>query len=618
LSVPGVLVTAVTAFRYVRAAHMRSITQFLSYNELYDVFHAVIIVYVAIGVWNIVRSYRNAATSADKRRLQWIAWGIAVGPAPFLLLSVIPQFFQPGALVPELYTLPFLVLIPFSFVVSFVRHRLLDIELVIRRTTAYAIVLIILLGLYMLLVGVVAAAVGAMTASAAAAVVVALLLEPLRSRIQHAVDRSFFRVQYDLHRTEKRMVEEIRLTLDEADLARLLVHGVAELIPLERIGMYSLSPGPGPAPRFLLGLGQGFAPPPELPASLLETCARGLPVAHEGALEPEIPCTPGDPAELDRLGLALLVPMLSDAGLVLGLLAVGRKKAGNRFTPQDVDLLAMLAVQAGLALRRFALQHDLFAEHAEAQRLAALNQLKSDFVSYVSHELRTPLTSIKMFAELMAVPERGLDPKAREYLAIIQGESDRLGHMVSTILDSARIEQGGKVYEMKDVDLRDAADAAMQAMQFQLAGKHFAVRYLRPRRAIPVRGDVHALTDALVNLIANAIKYSAAVRRLRVQLTRAGAEAVCTVKDRGIGITADALPRIFEKFYRDPGSSRRVDGIGLGLPLVKHIVEAHQGSITVESTPGTGTTFTLRLPLRATTPRPITSRRMPNEYHTGH
>ncbi len=619
LGVPGVLVTAATLFQYVRAAGARSITLFIGYDELYDVFHAAVLLYIAIGVVNIVRSYRSAATSADRRRLQWIAWGIAVGPAPFLLFSVIPQFFQPGGLVPELYTLPFLALIPFSFVVSFVRYRILDIELVIRRTTAYALVLVILLGLYLLLVAVVAAAVGTMTASAAAAVVVALLLEPLRSRIQRAVDRSFFRVQYDLRRTEKQMVEEIRATLDEAGLARLLVSGIAALIPLERIGMYAAAPPSGAAPRFLQGLGYPPDAAPALPASLLEACAPGLPAAREGVLEPEIPCVRGDASLLDRLGLALIVPMPSDAGTVVGLLALGRKRSGARFTPQDVDLLGMLGVQAGLALRRFALQRALFAEHAETQRLAALNQMKSDFVSYVSHELRTPLTSIKMFAELMASPRRGLDAKGKEYLAIIEGESDRLGHMVSTILDSARIEQGAKVYEMVDFDLRDAADAAMQAMQFQLSARRFAVRYVRPRRPLPVHGDPHAVADALANLIGNAVKYSAAVKRLRVRLARAGALALCTVQDRGIGIQPDALPHIFEKFYRDPGSSSRIQGIGLGLPLVKHIIDAHEGSITVESTPGKGSAFTLRLPLHRETSRHINGkRRKHSEHHSGH
>jgi two-component system phosphate regulon sensor histidine kinase PhoR len=204
-----------------------------------------------------------------------------------------------------------------------------------------------------------------------------------------------------------------------------------------------------------------------------------------------------------------------------------------------------------------------------------------------------------MFAELLRARARRADRKTLEYLQIIEGESDRLDRMVTTILDSARIDRGVKEYHFQNADLAEITRSVMSAMNYQLSKHGFSVRLtgLSGGRRYPVHVDRDAVMEAIINLIANSIKYSAAKKHLKIALSRKGGFVQCTVEDRGRGISPEVLPHIFEKFYRDPAQSRRVQGVGLGLPLVKHIMDAHGGEVIVKSTPGRGSVFSLQLPV---------------------
>jgi two-component system phosphate regulon sensor histidine kinase PhoR len=294
--------------------------------------------------------------------------------------------------------------------------------------------------------------------------------------------------------------------------------------------------------------------------------------------------------------MVVVFPMLSESFESLGFLVLGEKKSGARFIREDIDLLATVATQAGLEIERIKLQQKLILKQAEAERFEELSRLKSDFVSYVSHELKTPLTSIKMFAELLRTSRRKLDKRSREYVDTIEGEADRLDRMVTTILDSAKIDHGGKEYTLKDIDLGAVISKVMDTMCYQLTKHHFRVVFTPARRPLRIHADVDAVSQALTNLVANSIKYSASRKYLKVTQGITGDFVFCRVEDRGVGISAEALPRLFEKFYRDPTQSDRVKGVGLGLPLVKHIMDAHGGRIDVRSTPDKGSVFTLLFP----------------------
>lgn len=239
-----------------------------------------------------------------------------------------------------------------------------------------------------------------------------------------------------------------------------------------------------------------------------------------------------------------------------------------------------------------------------AQRAVKLSQMKSDFVSNVSHELRTPLASIRVLSELL---HRGRidDPvKVREYGTRIEGEVRRLSGLVDKILDFSRIESGRKTYTLTPTPLIELVRETVEGFRSQSVAREFQVHLHIPRDdpagsgQLWVDADRTALGEALRNLLDNAIKYSGTSREVDVTVRKDGNDGLIEVADRGIGIERSEHSKIFERFHRvGQGLVHDVRGSGLGLSIVKHILTAHGGRITVESTPSRGSTFGMRIPL---------------------
>jgi signal transduction histidine kinase len=219
-------------------------------------------------------------------------------------------------------------------------------------------------------------------------------------------------------------------------------------------------------------------------------------------------------------------------------------------------------------------------------------------VASVSHELKTPLTAIRMFAETLSLG-RTRDEQARsEYLETIVSESERLARLVDNVLDFSKIEQGKKIYRMRPTALPDVVRSAARAMQYPLAQQGFSLNVSVDDELPSLPGDADALEQAILNLLSNAVKYSGEGRQIDLCCARRNGDAVIAVTDQGIGIATGDQPRVFEKFYRVRSSNTElIAGTGLGLTLVKHIAQAHGGSVDVESSPGRGSTFSIRIPV---------------------
>jgi signal transduction histidine kinase len=228
----------------------------------------------------------------------------------------------------------------------------------------------------------------------------------------------------------------------------------------------------------------------------------------------------------------------------------------------------------------------------------ALAKLKSDFVANVSHELRTPLSLIRLYAETLEMGRLTTPDKPQEYYRIIRKESERLTGLINNILDFSRIEAGRKEYDFRDTDLAELVRNTLDAYRFQIEQHGFTLETSVADDLPPMRVDREAIARSLLNLINNAVKYSAKEKFLSVKLYRENGHASLEVCDHGIGIPRNEQARIFEKFYRvgDP-LVHNTKGSGLGLSLVRHIVEAHGGAIAVESVPGEGSKFTIELPI---------------------
>jgi len=230
----------------------------------------------------------------------------------------------------------------------------------------------------------------------------------------------------------------------------------------------------------------------------------------------------------------------------------------------------------------------------------ALARLKSDFVANVSHELRTPLSLIRLYAETLEMGRLTSPEKYQEYFRIIRKESERLSALINNILDFSRIEAGKKEYNFRETNLAELVRNTLESYRFQIEQNGFAFEEHIAGDLPPVRVDREAIARSLLNLVNNALKYSGEAKYLAVNLYRTDGLVKIEVVDHGIGIPRSEQPKIFEKFYRvgDP-LVHNTKGSGLGLALVRHIVQAHGGQVWLESAPGKGSKFTIALPLNS-------------------
>ncbi len=228
----------------------------------------------------------------------------------------------------------------------------------------------------------------------------------------------------------------------------------------------------------------------------------------------------------------------------------------------------------------------------------ALARLKSDFVSNVSHELRTPLSLIRLYAETLEMGRLTSPEKYQEYYRIIRKESERLTALINNILDFSRIEAGRKEYDFRETDMSELVHNTLDSYRYQLEQSGFQFEE-KIDEVPPLRVDREAMARSLLNLVNNALKYSQDRKFIGVNLYRDNGSVKLEVVDQGIGIPHDEQQKIFEKFYRvgDP-LVHNTKGSGLGLSLVRHIVQAHGGQVSVDSTPGQGSKFTIALPVK--------------------
>ncbi len=255
-------------------------------------------------------------------------------------------------------------------------------------------------------------------------------------------------------------------------------------------------------------------------------------------------------------------------------------------------LVAMFALTVGLTLGGGILLW------RDARREVALARLRTQFIANVSHELRTPLTAVRMFIESLKMNPDLDAPTRADYLDTMLRETERLSRLVNNVLEFSRIERDRKTYVLRPVALPGLVRSVVTSFGPLLEQAGYKLETAIEDDVGEAKADPDALEQAILNLLANAMKYSGASREIHLRLARQDGRAAIEVRDFGIGIPAGEQRRIFESFYRVPSSENRsVPGAGLGLTLVRHVIEGHGGEVLVESAPGKGSAFTLVLPL---------------------
>jgi len=306
--------------------------------------------------------------------------------------------------------------------------------------------------------------------------------------------------------------------------------------------------------------------------------------------------------------IALRMPDLVDA----------IRRAAKRHEPQRVEFFERVPVdrwlEAFVTPVRLATGGDaidlLVMTFNDLTPLRRVEEMRADFIANASHELRTPLAALLGFIETLQGPAKE-DPAARaKFLGIMQGQATRMARLIDDLLSLSRIELNAHLQPNTPVDLVPIVRQVIDGLQTLARDRGVEIKVLSPLDTLMVLGDRDELIRALENLVENALKYGAAGKRVDVTLargqTRGGMpEARISVRDYGPGIAPEHLPRLTERFYRvDVSDSRAQGGTGLGLALVKHVLNRHGGRLTIESTPGAGAAFTMHLPLRTDEPAP--------------
>jgi signal transduction histidine kinase len=396
----------------------------------------------------------------------------------------------------------------------------------------------------------------------------------------------------DVLEAANRCARALGSSLDVEQAFGAFIRELRGLVPFDRTAIVLAEEGSAQV-MATAGLGADTIFPPGTAApvagTVLEEVLRGQPVVRADILESQY----REETALAELGLRaeLAVPLLLGPRAI-GMLAVVRSEPDS-FTAEEVELVTLLGRLVATAVQNIRAYE---AERSTVDELRRLSTLRADFVSLVSHELRSPMAAVIGAARTLQERWRELSPDQREsFLALIGDETSRLASLIADVLDTSRIEAGTFSYSFSDVDVgvlvRDVA-AAAEIGQDEV-GVEATVREPVPL----VRGDGDRLRQVITNLVENAVKYSPAGDRVRLNVYAQNGRVLVDVADSGPGIPLDQQRLIFEKFgrARTTGGSGK-PGTGLGLFIARSIAEVHGGTLEVRSAPERGTTFTLALP----------------------
>ncbi len=424
------------------------------------------------------------------------------------------------------------------------------------------------------------------------------------NRTQEALDKKVAGL-YTLHELSKKILS----VRSVAELCRLVTEAAVASLGFEKAVLCLLEPDSRGKP--LVFSHSGFEPEEyarlEAPALIEE-------IRHPVLDRAEPLFTGGPDGAGERVGTesTAVVPLLLK-GKPQGFLLAGTNPPYPKLEPADVELMSILVSEVAVAIENLQLyealkrSHDELEERVKArtrelaqanEALIRLNKMKSDFVSAVSHELRTPLTSIKGYTALVWGGKLGpVSKEQSERLAKINRHTDYLSNLISDLLDIARIESGRVGMSVKPISLPSLIDMVADMVAPQLKERALDLDVELPTDLPLIQGDESQFQRVFVNLLSNAIRFTPPKGKITIRAIPDKANLRIDVTDTGLGIVPEDLPKLFQEFFRaDNPINRERKGTGLGLVLVKKIVEAHGGRIGVSSRPGKGSTFSFTLP----------------------
>ncbi|MFO7524503.1 MAG: ATP-binding protein [Ignavibacteriaceae bacterium] len=568
-----------------------------SFVIIFDLLRIFIIIFVIASISVFVYSLYVEKSETERKKLKWILTGFFIGPVSFILFWVIPQLMG----IEEPFSEEIIILlsnaIPVTFAIAIVKYHLLDIDHILNRGIVYVLVLSILVLIYVALPVILLSLFKISDdtiVSLLSVVLIALLFLPVKAKVQGFVDKKFFRIKYNYRLAINNILSSIKNFNDAESLYKFIIHEIDTLIPVERIGIFEIDPT---NKLLILAVEKDLSIYVKnniiINADKLQSLSSKV-IARKDIAEKEAIVSIEYNNLLNRYKLALVVPLVLDENQCFGLIILGNKLSGLKFTVEDIDLLKNIASTAAVTIERIKLQERLISERIAAAKLEELNKQKSLYVSAVTHDLTVPLTSIKLFTEMILDTNVELNEQVKKHLNIIDTETGRLSRLVTNILDISKIERGTKSFNLCRIDLNSVVEELLDAMERQILHAQFNLNVFLERQPLNIIADPDAVKQALQNLINNSLRYSTSNKSIAVKTFSENGYGCVLVKDHGKGIPEDEFQNIFKPYYRNEKDDF---GIGLGLYIVKHIIDAHKGRTEIKSTLGAGTKIILKFPL---------------------
>jgi len=588
-------------FNYVflRAVLASDLPLFRFQNRTYFVFRWYVILLLAAALAHLVVAYRRAVFEEERRPFQWMFFGLAAGLAPFIFLYQLPMALGFRPFVSYEVSSLFFLFMPAAFAFAILKFRLMNINIVINRSLVYSLLTVFSVSLFLVIVEVLRRLfsrfvfAGEDILPLVAAVVAAAAIQPARRRIQAVVDRAFFRQSYDYRRTIREFTARAQRAYQYEHLAELFAAAVQTALPVEKVGLL-VEAASGGGRETLLRHGDADALAAVAPAAA-PAGPRALARRDSTLIRQNVDF--GRSAALAQARFDLLLPLAFGPSGLAGWAGLGRKRSGAKFSGEDLDLVETLAGELALNVERVRLQEEVVYERASREKLDELNRLKTEFISAVSHEIRTPMNSIQGLSELLSSGRVADEEKRGRLLELMAGECGRLSRFLHNVLDFGRIERQALACVRQRTALQPIVRDVLEIVRAGRPPEALALEAVLPEAPVVLDLDADAVRQALYNLIDNAVKYSRGTAKVAVTVADAGDFVEVRVRDHGLGIAPEDQARLFEAFYRAAdGVRHNPKGVGLGLKIVRQIMDAHGGRIRVASEPGRGSEFTLEFP----------------------
>jgi signal transduction histidine kinase len=572
--------------------------------------HAVLRgIYLASGLAALVHGYSQTELPALKKQTGLIVWGAVFGVLPYLVYSISYPFMSGQLqLVGEISFRPliyasfiFMGAVPLAIAYSILRHRLFDIEVIIRKGLVYTVITGLVVGLYLLLVGYLGSrikgfmGIDSSYVTIAFTLVVALLFNPLKVRLQSTIDRVFYRERYNYSQVLLEMTEKLNLIVDLDELLVFYLGRVADTMKLEGAAVFIEDREEG---GYLIRYARGIPEESDEDSYFEESSAiagwleAGVPIDLSGGeLERRYRMlSEEERGEMEKLQPALSLPV-TIGGRLIGWASLCQKRSGELFSQGDIQLLSTVSRQAAIAVENARTYEDLRLTHERlvmTERLAVLGEM----AARIAHEVRNPLASIKMNIQILERKMKLPHPDDEEYLEITKKEIERLNTVMREILDFAKpVRLNPQVSSLNRL-LRETVHQI-----FPESSRDGIVVVEDLEEALPdFPFDSVRVKQAVLNLLLNAVDAvggsGGVTLKTRLEPGSRDLMAKVEVTDTGKGMSEEVAKKIFEPFY-----TTKAKGVGLGLANVKRFIEEHGGEVNVRTSEGGPTTFSICLPI---------------------